>query len=306
MTEEEFLRYVSRYHMKSPSAVRTAEEDCVVWKEGDDFRLFTADALVEGVHFRWTYFSPYALGWKLAAVNLSDIAAMGGAPEGALLILGFPQVPEEEWIEEFYRGLTEGLSRFGAGLLGGDTVRSPVFWAGLFLFGRARRPIFRKGASPGDRLFVSRPLGAPAAALRWFEAGKEPPEALKKAHLLPEPEVDLGRKLAEAGLVSAMIDISDGLLLDLARLCRASGVGAEIENLPVAEGATEEEALSGGEDYALLFAAPPHREKDLFRAIGDRPLYPLGHLTENAGLISFRGRPVSSRGFDHFNFSSPL
>ncbi len=300
MTEEEFLKYVSRYHSKGSPVVRTEEEDCAVWEE-DGFRLFTADAMVEGVHFRWAYFSPYALGWKLAAVNLSDIAAMGGTPQGALLILGWPRVPEKSLIEEFYRGLTEGLSRFGAGLLGGDTVKSPVFWAGLFLFGRATRPIFRQGAQPGDLIYVSRPLGASAAALRWFEEGKDPPEALKKAHLFPEPEVELGRRLAEAGLVSAMIDISDGLLLDLSRLCRASGVGAELENIPVAEGATEEEALSGGEDYALLFAAPPGKEKDLFRAIGDRPLYPLGHLTQKAGLISFRGRPISARGFDHFN-----
>lgn len=301
MTEEEFLRQVAPYLSRDPRAVRTAEEDCAVWKEpGGAFLLFTADALVEGVHFKRAYFSPYALGRKLSAVNLSDIAAMGGAPEGALLVLGFSQEPEKEFVDQFYKGLTEELSRFGAGLLGGDTVKSPVLWAALFLFGRAEQPVFRQGARPGDLIFVSRPLGASAAALRWFSERKEPPEALKKAHLFPEPEVELGRFLAQNGLATAMIDVSDGLLLDLHRLCRASGVGAELYEIPIAEGATEKEALAGGEDYALLFTVPQEKAKALKEFSEKRPLFHLGRILPSPERLLYRGRPLAPQGFDHF------
>ena len=300
MTEERFLELVSRYLRRTSPAVRTADEDCAVLEGQQGFRLFTADALVEGVHFRLRYFPARALGWKLAAVNLSDIAAMGGKPEGALLILGLPRAPETHWIEEFYQGLLEGLSAYGADLYGGDTVRSPVLWAGLFLFGEAFRPIFRHGGRPGDLLFVSRPLGGAAAALRHLESGHEPPETLRRYLLFPEPEIELGRLLAEKGLATAMMDLSDGLLLDLYRLCQASQVGAALEEVPIAEGATEKDALSGGEDYALLFAVPPEKVSELPRLIPKRHLYRLGHLLPETGTLLYRQKPISPQGFDHF------
>ncbi len=296
MREEEFLRFLQKFLPEKEGLVFTREEDCAVVQEDQVFRLYTTDALVEDVHFRRSYFSPYALGYKLASVNLSDIAAMGGEPEGALLILGLPEPPEKTFWEEFFQGLRDNLQRFGAYLLGGDTVRAPALILGLFLWGRAERPVFRRGARPGDGLYVSRPLGASAAALRYFEAGKQPPEDLQKAHLLPEPEIELGKFLARKGLASAMMDISDGLLLDLARLCRASGVGAEIEHLPVAEGALEEEALSGGEDLALLFTLPPEKEP----LLTELPVFKIGHITPQPGEILWQGKPVSPRGFDHF------
>jgi len=297
MTEEAFLRLVSCYLSSGPGLLRAAEEDCAVLAEGDIYRLYTADALVEGVHFRREYFSPEALGWKLAVVNLSDVAAMGGTPEGALLILGAPSL-EEGFLEDFYRGLRRALETYGAGLYGGDTVRAPILFLGLFLFGRAERPIFRSGARPGDLLFVSRPLGASAAALRHLKEGRRPPEPLLRAHLFPEPEIELGREVARRGLASAMMDLSDGLLLDLSRLLRASGVpGAELEEIPVAQGATEEEALSGGEDFALILAVPPEKAPLLEKL--KSPFFQIGKITERPGL-RLRGRPVSPQGFDHF------
>ncbi|HFC97807.1 MAG TPA: thiamine-phosphate kinase [Thermosulfurimonas dismutans] len=300
MTEERFLELVSRYLRQAPPAVRTAEEDCAVLEGGRVYRLFTADALVEGVHFRSRYFPARALGWKLAAVNLSDLAAMGGRPEGALLILGLPRPPEPPWIEDFYGGLIQALSTYGADLYGGDTVRSPVLWAGLFLFGEASRPVFRRGGRAGDLIFVSRPLGGAAAALRYLESGHDPPEPLRRCLLFPEPEIELGRLLAEEGLATAMMDLSDGLLLDLYRLCRASRVGAALEEIPIAEGATEKDALSGGEDYALLFTVPPEKARHLPRLIPERRLYRIGHLLPETGTLLYRGKPISPRGFDHF------
>lgn len=299
MRESEFLLRIRPYLYEKGGLVRSADEDCAVIAEGQAFRLYTVDALVEDIHFKWSYFTPYALGFKLAAVNLSDIAAMGGIPEWALLTLGFPEPPRGDFIEEFYGGLVEGLSRFGARLVGGDTVRSPVFWAALFLSGRTENPILRKGASPGDLIYVSRSLGASAAALRYFLSGEKPPEFLRKAHLFPEPEISLGRLLSEKALASAMMDVSDGLLLDLSKLCRTSEVGAEIEEVPVAPGATEEEALSGGEDYALIFTVPKEKEKSLLESV-DRPLYRLGKIISQKGKIYLYGRPVAPEGFDHF------
>ncbi|OAQ21122.1 Thiamine-monophosphate kinase [Thermosulfurimonas dismutans] len=299
MRESEFLLRIRPYLYEKEGLVSSADEDCAVIAEGQAFRLYTVDALVEDIHFKWSYFTPYALGFKLAAVNLSDIAAMGGIPEWALLTLGFPEPPRGDFIEGFYRGLVEGLSRFGARLVGGDTVRSPVFWAALFLSGRTENPILRKGASPGDLIYVSRSLGASAAALRYFLSGEEPPEFLRKAHLFPEPEISLGRLLSEKALASAMMDVSDGLLLDLSKLCRTSEVGAEIEEVPVAPGATEEEALSGGEDYALIFTVPKEKERFLLESV-DRPLYRLGKIISQKEKIYLYGRPVAPEGFDHF------
>jgi len=302
MTEEGFLSLVKTFLYEKEGEVRGRDEDCAVVEEAGFFRLYTADALVEGVHFRRGYFSPYALGFKLAAVNLSDIAAMGGTPEWALLILGFSSPPEEDFVREFYRGLNEALETFGARLVGGDTVRSRELWAGLFLVGRAERPILRRGARPGDLIYVSRPLGAAAAALRYFREGRDPPKDLKKAHLFPEPEVELGRTLAGEGLPTAMMDLSDGLLLDLSRLCRINGVGARLRDIPVADGATLEEALSGGEDYALLFTVPPEKESRL-RDLAPRVL-PVGEISPEPGIF-LGDRLLSPAGFDHFASPGP-
>ena len=314
MTEEELLALLAR--KLTPHArevICGVGDDCAVLEAGDHWLLLTVDTLVEEVHFSWRYFTPYELGRKLAAVNLSDIAAMGGRPTFALLSLSAPRLEEEE-TKALFEGVLSRLSPFGAELIGGDVTRSPEGWVlSLTLLGRTAKgaAVFRNGANPGDLVFVSRPLGASAAALALWQKGIEPPADLKKAHLDPEPEVELGLLLAENGLASAMIDVSDGLLLDLNRLCEASGVGAEleVEKIPLAQGLTDLPlddpyalALSGGEDFALLFTVPEEKARILER-LSPKPLYQVGRIIPQKGLFLLkRGqrKKVSPRGFDHF------
>jgi thiamine-monophosphate kinase len=208
---------------------------------------------------------------------------------------------------------------FEARLVGGDTVRSPGgLFLNLALVGEAAsgKTVFRHGAKPGDLIFVSRPLGASSAGLELLQKGVHSPEPLIMAHLDPEPEVILGRSLAEKGLPSAMMDVSDGLALDLSRLCEASGVGAilEEEKIPVAaeilEAALSRDplwyALSGGEDFALLFTVPRKEAegvKAVFSALG-RKAYPIGEITASPGILlkqpDGKTSPLSPQGFDHF------
>ncbi len=320
MNEEEIIRFFETTAFSSPEVVKGVGDDCAVVNLGERWLLLTKDALVEGIHFSWSYFSAYFLGRKLAAVNLSDIAAMGGRPRFALLTLALPEAPERSFLEDFFQGLSERLASYGAILLGGDTVRQPsraLF--DLALVGEAApgAVVFREGARPGDLLFVSRPLGASAAALELLQSGQRPPEAWLKAHLDPEPEVELGLLLAEEGLAEALIDISDGLLLDLARLCRASKVGAELEESSIPQAVTPlrglshtplEYALSGGEDFALLFAVRPEKERALqarLAAVKRQP-YCIGRLLpQGEGLRLRRSdgqiEALSPQGFDHFS-----
>ncbi len=316
MREEEILKFLKE---RAEQGLLGADlgDDCAVVEEDGKFLLLTTDALVEGVHFSQRYFSPYYLGRKLAAVNLSDVAAMGGVPSEALLTLGLPQAPKSVWIEAFFQGLVDRLAEFGSKLVGGDVVLSPGgIFLNLALLGRSSwPPVRRSGAKPGDLVYVSRPLGASAAALELLQGVLPCPELLKRAHLDPEPELLLGQMLARKGLASAMMDISDGLALDLTRLCRASQVGALIkkEAIPVFNQLAElplkkrplDYALFGGEDYALLFTIPSEVRTSLesvAKRLG-RTFYLIGEIEAGAELLLAEGNRVerlSPQGFAHF------
>ncbi|MGC9109601.1 MAG: thiamine-phosphate kinase [Caldimicrobium sp.] len=308
MNEREWLEYLKKYLYEKPPVIATYNEDATVIEiKENHYLLLTTDTLVEGIHFDLAYFDFYSLGVKLAASNLSDIAAMGGWPKWALLTLGSPKPIDPSFIDPFMEGLVSTLGKYSAYSTGGDTVRSPFFFFSLTLVGETEKPLLRKGAKKGDYLFVSRALGGSSAFLRWIKEKPldQIPENLKKAHLRPEPEIELG--LILRNIASSAIDISDGLLLDLSRLCIASQVSAEIEEekIPLEEGATLEEALSGGEDYALLFTIP---EKNLpyLTKINKRIFY-LGRIIEGVGEILFltkkgERKRLPPKGFDHFTF----
>jgi len=290
-------------------------DDAAVWRVGGGNIVATTDSLVAGVHFLPDRVSPEEVGWKALAVNLSDIAAMGGTPRWALVSLSLPGELEAAWVLSLYRGLLEAARQYGVAVLGGDVHASPVAEITVCLMGTVERPLRRCGARPGDLIAVTGHLGGSAGGLRVLkgEAAPDPgtASALREAHMRPRPRVPEGKLLVEHG-VGAAIDISDGLVADLHHLCRLSGVGARVEagRLPIHPGLSFlpasqalELALFGGEDYELLFTAPAERMEGLcgalsFTIIGeivaDRP----GQVI----VLDETGRPIAfdRRGWEHF------
>jgi thiamine-monophosphate kinase len=306
-------------------------DDCAVLALDEERSLLvTTDLLVERVHFLQETITPWQLGWKSMAVNISDIAAMGGTPRAAFAAAALVPGVERSWLEGLRDGMLACAERYGVDLLGGDTSRAPQDAAlCLTLLGTAPREqvLLRSGARPGEVAFLGGPVGLSAAGL-WLlgEGGACAPrlsdehrQRLLQAHLEPRPQVALGRWLAERGLATAMMDVSDGVLQDLGHLCEASGVGALVagEALPVhpalaragALGCCEEPwrfALAGGEDYVLLFTAPAERQEEI--VAGARlelglELIPFAWIEPEPGLRLFGADGIHRaprRGWDHF------
>ena len=291
-------------------------DDAAVWHSDDSMLLATTDTLVQGVHFtaRSTW---RELGWKAIAINLSDIAAMGGIPQYALVSLSLPGDTEVDDITQLYHGLAEAVNQFNMAVVGGNISAAPLVMVNITVIGQAETHgiLTRSAAVPGDLIAVTGYLGSSAAGLEMFSRDLEfDPETkafLRNAHLQPQPRVAEGRLLAKKG-VRAAIDISDGLVADLGHLCEASGVGAtlEIERIPVhpkVRAAFPEEyldfALAGGEDYELLFTAC-ERIIDDIRTVADFPISVVGEITREKGinLLDKEGKPfpVVKRGWEHF------
>lgn len=268
----------------------------------------THDMLAEGVHVTPSC-PPADIGWKLAAVNLSDLAAMGARPLGMLLGLGAGAGRATDWASEVARGVAEAAGRFGAPLLGGDTVRLPgASVLGLTALGQvpAGTALGRVGARPGDELWVSGTIGDAGLGLE-VALGQRPHDPyLLKRYRRPTPRLALGQALR--GLASACIDVSDGLLLDASRLAAASDVGLDLEGalLPLsraarASGISAADLARLGDDYELLFTAPSHRHEEVVAAAASLqvPVSRIGHAAAGSGL-RLDGRIVSGRlGFAH-------
>ncbi len=301
-------------------------DDCAVLrKESKGCFLVSSDTLVQGVHFDLAWHPPFLLGRKAAAVNLSDIAAMGGIPRFALLSMAIPG-SAPPWLDDFLAGFHEMLQEYDTHLVGGDTVKSSNDLSiTVTIIGEAAEEsiCYRSGAVCGDLVFVSGPLGEAAAGLALFQSGEfkdgsEQWRQLLMAHLDPLPQVQLGIILAESGLVHAMMDISDGLATDLAHICTESGTGAEIfkEDLPVSEqlksagGKLETPVLDwilkGGEDYQLLFVVSPDHEQEMRNLVlkkNGREIFCIGKIIEEPGVfLSDRVNrvEVTYQGYDHF------
>ena len=241
-------------------------DDAAAWRAGDQLLLATTDTLVEGVHFR-PEFAPWAdVGWKALAVNISDIAAMGGEPLFALVTLALPLETEISFADELYEGLMDCAREYGVTVAGGDIVRAPQISVTIALIGRAQMPdgepilMRRDGARAGDVIAVTGTLGDAAAGLWRLRKGAGHDEPLVQAHLRPVPPLETAQQAARIGIGCA-IDVSDGLVQDLAHICRRSGLGAvvEVDLLPLSDAlssAYPEDALAlactGGEDYELL------------------------------------------------------
>ncbi len=294
-------------------------DDCAVIGAGSTHMLLTADMLIEGVHFERRLISPRALGRKACVANLSDLAAMGGAPRYGLLSLGLPPELEESFLQELALGIEEVAGPVDLDIVGGDTTRSPQVIISLALVGEAPNPLLRSRGREGEALWLTGPTGLAAAGLEVLRAGEgEKYPRLVKAQNEPEARLKAGLSLAVSGLIGAMIDVSDGVARDLGHICRLSSVGARLEEalLPVDDdlrrAAAElgrdplEWVLGGGEDYELLFSSLPSHEERLRALLAGAgcSLHRIGELERGRGvsLVTAGGqvRPLGDLGFDHF------
>jgi thiamine-monophosphate kinase len=309
----------------TPEILTGIGDDAAAIKTGNKTILVTTDMMIEEIHFDLSFTSFYQLGHKFLAINISDIFAMGGTPKYFFISLGIPGNYKSEYIDELYKGVAKTAGKFGIAIAGGDTCMSKSgFVLSGTLIGKADRIITRSGAKEGDGIFVTDTLGDSAMGLILLKRQKAEGRKLKarawaraprtcksltsgdesflmKKHLMPEP-----MPVKNTSKITSMIDISDGLLIDLAHICDESKVGAVIyeDKIPVSralEGAAKtsgkdplQVALGGGEDYALLFTAPPNIKTDAFQ---------IGEITGKGRIIiDEKGRRTRFKpeGYEHF------
>ncbi|MEX2107868.1 MAG: thiamine-phosphate kinase [Solirubrobacterales bacterium] len=324
MSEFELLARVrERLPAPGPRVLTGSGDDAAITLPGG-VTATSVDALVEGVHFRREHSSLAQIGHKALATALSDLAAMAAGPGEAYVVLGVPTDLDEDGCIEVLDGIVALASATGTSLVGGDVTRAPVLMLAVTVVGHSSSPeelVTRSGAQPGDALVLTGEIGAAAAGLALLEqpgAGDAVPastaERLRARHLEPQPRIEAGRALAQAG-ATAMIDLSDGLGGDGSRLAEASGVGLRVNtgSLPIADGvgelaaATGQEAarlaVSGGEDYELLATLPPDRFESARSAVekaGGIALTKIGEAIEGEG-VEIRlpgGELLKPSGFD--------
>ncbi|MEO8051412.1 MAG: thiamine-phosphate kinase [Acidobacteriota bacterium] len=275
MSELDIVEKLRRLARPGKNITLGIGDDCAIYRaRANEELLFTSDQSVEGVHFLPEQ-PPSIIGHNALARSLSDVAAMGGNPRFCLVSLAVSPERSEKFIDAFYRGLMALARRTGTVLAGGDLAHSDKIYCDVMVCGSAPRgqALRRSGARAGDLLYVSGRLGKP-----W---GRR-----------INPRLTLGRTLR--GRATSCMDLSDGLSLDLHRLCLASGVAAVVEKVPVVSGATLDRALDGGEDYELLFTLPPRKSPPRATTL-------IGSIVKGrAGSVLFQGQPLSPRGYDHF------
>jgi thiamine-monophosphate kinase len=295
-------------------------DDCFAFKEENNI-LITTDTLVEDVHFIKDTFPPYELGIKGAASNLSDIAACGGIPKYALVSLILPPELEVDWLLEFYKGLNYLFSKYTTYIGGGNISKGEKISITITLIGTAEKPIPRIGAKPGDSIFITGTVGDSRLGLEILLSKQKPStdyeKYLVKRHLEPTPRIEVGQSIRE--IATSCIDISDGLIQDLNHILESSNTGAEIEleRIPTSneymsylkrkndkevkplELETLEYALTGGEDYELIFTVPPDKEEEIKRIsekVGVK-ITKIGKITESRGIkMLFRNRVIKPEG----------
>ena len=305
---------------RHPVIVGIGDDAAVLDPPMKRLQLVTTDMLVENVHFRLDIAKPFQIGWKSLAVNISDIAAMGGEPTYAFVSIGLTRETTVEFVDELYSGIKEAAEAYSVDIVGGDTVSSPEVIINISLLGEveAENLVLRSGAKAGDAIAVTGDLGGSAAGLALLKRGVSM-DGIEK-HLMPVPRVCEGRLLAKSGCVTSMIDISDGLASEVHHICEQSKTGARLymKDVPLSDnvfriaeltgGNPYDFALYGGEDYELLFTCQPDKlpilAEDVLKNCGT-PLTVVGQITGMPDSISIEdayGRivPLEPRGYDHF------
>jgi thiamine-monophosphate kinase len=285
-------------------------DDCAVLRPRPRQELVvTTDLSLEKVHFRRDWHPPQSAGHRCLARGLSDLAAMGARPEAAFLSLALPKGLTGAWMDRFFDGLFALAERHRVPLAGGDTSKSPtgLVIADIVLLGSVPigRALLRSGARAGDTIYVTGALGGSAAELQALQRRRKP-AGPQHPHLYPEPRLAAGLALMRRRLATAAIDLSDGLSTDLAHLCEASGLAAEIEAeaLPIDARATLEQALHGGEDYELLFTADARTAMP--RSLGGVSIHAIGRMKKRGRgpLVEIRqaGKraALEAGGWEHF------
>jgi len=308
------------------NVIKGIGDDCAVLGPYDHKAfLLSTDLLIEDIHFKLSKIPPQHLGQKAVAVNLSDIAAMGGIARHLLVALAVPNTLDVSTINAFYKGIKTICREFGVNIIGGDTSSSPAkMMINITVMGDAPEDevLYRHGASHGDLIFVTGTLGNSAAGLQLilenYSVPQKTADVLIKAHHLPTPFLEIGRLIARSRLASAMIDLSDGLISDLDHICRASGVGASLNKnaLPISDELQRfakinhldpyEISLMGGEDYRLLITVPRSNAWAFKQIISKEmdPIYQIGEITHGSKIeiTGLNGRVIQlkGKGFDHF------
>ncbi len=295
----------------APAGTKGIGDDCAVLQRGDGFdTLVSTDLLTEGIHFLRDRIPPRDLGWKAAAVNLSDIAAMGGTPVGTFLSLALPKDCDDAFLDAFFQGYADAAEVYVTPLLGGDTCASAgALTLNVTVLGECPhgRALLRSSARPGDLIYVTGNLGDSAAGLKAILdriPGSAGTRSLMRRHYHPIPRIAEGLELAASEGAGAAMDLSDGLGSDLRHILKASGCGARIDvnALPLSPelkhfcqetGADPLElALCGGEDYELLFTLRPGTEPPV-------PCTAIGVITAGCELV-WEGTDRDFTGFRHF------
>ncbi|HEX2950274.1 MAG TPA: thiamine-phosphate kinase [Armatimonadota bacterium] len=314
-------------HLPSPKHTQLAigDDAAAIPLPDGNLLLITTDLLMEDVHFRLSWDALPSLGWKALAQNLSDIAAMGGTPTHAVIAIGIPSHLTAEQAVEIYTGLADLARQTDTDIIGGDTIRSSgPLTITLTVLGKVaqREMLTRRGAQPGDALFVTGTLGRAAAGLQLLDSNRSVPASLDfaiQSQLRPQPRLTEARALATSGYVNAMMDLSDGVATDIHRLCQQSQVGVIIEQelLPVDPIVTAactwlterghscdatRLALYGGEDFELMFTAPTHYEDNLRTRLAPCPITRIGTMVDSPDIsIHTHNKTMPlSWGFTHF------
>ena len=326
MNEDELVAAIAALTGDAPHVSIGIGDDAAVWQPSRSRRsVISSDLLVEDVHFSRAWMSPDDIGWRAMAANLSDLAAMGARPRLGTVALGVSSAWAPDALLACYAGLARCARAFGLDIAGGDLSRAPVLTIAVTVVGdvRARHCKTRDGARPGDVFATTGALGASRAGLDLARGAVQLDQRIAAqalaAHRTPQPRLAQGRWLGASAHVRAMMDCSDGLSTDLARMARASGVGARIDRVPVADAAAAAAAalgadaaayaMAGGEDFELLVAVEARAFEHLsrrFRARFGHPLERLGIARADENLVMVkqgREEPIARTGWDHFSQS---